>query len=645
MRPLARLALAVALLLSSIAATPIENSRGPQRDDTARILKRLGGRPCPESDFTCVTIKVPLNHFDARDKRKIEVTFAVLPATGNRKGMFVTATGGPGTSGLLAADAYTAAFDPSIPRRFDIVFFDQRGIGLSGTMRGIALTCPDAAAAYYQSGGDGRTPAGEAELKRGAQTFADECVTEMGNPTNLLPFLGTEQAIEDLELFRALMQDEKLWLYGESYGTQYAQTYAAKHGQHLAGLILDGTVDLTLDGYEFYAEQTQAFADVLLRTLEACNADPACAGQMNGDAVATYDALAARLTRGAASFRYPLPSGGTERRSFEFGDLETVVAGQAYGEGDRMMLNRALAAYATRRDLVPLARLLYLSLLLDPESLDAIPDPSYSDAMYYGVECQDYAYANAAEYIRAGDVVEATVPRMTGVFYGDLPCTYWPVRTAPFERPDPLLAEGVPALVLGATADPATPYQQGVAVFERLDDAHLITQTGGPHVIFGRGVSCVDDLVTDFLVRDRAPAQRETTCDGVVADDYVPLAPSNASAFASPLEALASAEDEINYLPEYYYWDGETPTGVGCTFSGTLTFEPRGNNYALTFDDCSMTRNFRFSGAGSYNADRDRFSLDVTTAGRWACELKYTRNGDRTRVTGTCDGKKVSWEE
>jgi hypothetical protein len=155
----------------------------------------------------------------------------------------------------------------------------------------------------------------------------------------------------------------------------------------------------------------------------------------------------------------------------------------------------------------------------------------------------------------------------------------------------------------------------------------------------------VDDLVTDFLVRDRAPAQRETTCDGVVADDYVPLAPSNASAFASPLEALASAEDEINYLPEYYYWDGETPTGVGCTFSGTLTFEPRGNNYALTFDDCSMTRNFRFSGAGSYNADRDRFSLDVTTAGRWACELKYTRNGDRTRVTGTCDGKKVSWEE
>lgn len=639
MPPLIRLALAIALLFTSAAATPIESDRAPKREDTVKILKRLGGTPCPDSDFTCVTIKVPLNHFDANDQRKIDVTFAVLPATGKRKGMFVTATGGPGTSGLAAADAYTAAFDPALRRRFDIVFFDQRGVGRSG-----GLTCPEAAAAYYLSSGDGRTPAGEAELKAGAEAFAHDCVAEMGNPSDLLPFLGTEQAIEDLELFRRLMQAEKFWLYGESYGTQYAQTYAARYGEHLAGLILDGVVDLTLDGFEFYTEQTQAFADVLRQTLEACNADPACAGQMNGDALAAYDALAARLTRGPVSFRYPLPSGGMAQRHFDFGNLETVFAGQAYNEGDRMMFNRALAAYATRRDLAPLARLLYLALLLDPETLEAIPDPSYSDAMYYGVECQDYAYTNADDYLRAGDVVEATVPRMTGVFYGDLPCVYWPVRTTNFDRPDPLIAEGVPVLVLGATADPATPYSQGVAVFGRLDDAYLITQTGGPHVIFGRGVSCVDDLVTDFLAHGRPPAQRETTCAGVLADDYVPLAPLDADAFASPLEALASAENEINYLPEYYYWDGEAATDVGCTFNGTLRFEPRGKQTAFTFDGCTLTRNFRFSGAGSYNADRDRFTMEVTTTGRWACELKYTRTGDRTKVAGRCDGRRVSWE-
>ncbi|MCS6909564.1 MAG: alpha/beta hydrolase [Anaerolineales bacterium] len=639
MSPFVGLALAGALLLTSITATPVESGHALQREDTTKILKRLGGVPCPDSDFTCVTIRVPLNHFDANDQRKIDVTFAVLPATGRRKGMFVTATGGPGTSGLALADSYTATFDPAIRRRFDIVFFDQRGVGRSG-----GLTCPDAAAAYYLSGGDGRTPAGEAELKISAETFAPDCVAEMGNPSELLPFLGTEQAIEDLEIFRRLMQDEKFWLYGESYGTQYAQTYAAKYGKRLAGLVLDGVVDLTLDGFAFYSEQTQAFADVLLRTLEACNADPVCAEQMNGDAIAAYDALAARLTRGPVSFRFPLPSGGTAQRRFDLGNLETVFAGQAYNEGDRMMFNRALAAYATRRDLAPLARLLYLSLSLNPETLEAIPDPTYSDAMYYSVECQDYAYTNADDYLRAGDGVEATVPRMTGVFYGDLPCVYWPVRTTNFDRPEPLVAEGIPVLVLGATADPATPYRQVVEVFRRLDNAYLITQTGGPHVIFGRGVRCVDDLVTDFLVHNRLPAQRETMCDGVVTDDYVPLAPTNAGAFASPLEALTSAESEINYLPEYYYWDGETTTDAGCTFGGTLRFEPRGKRTLFSFHKCTFTRNFRFSGFGSYDANRDRFTMDVMTTGRWACNLKYSRTGDRTKVTGVCDGQRVSWE-
>ena len=74
-------------------------------------LEGLGGVPCPDSDFTCVTLTVPLNHFDANDSRTIDVVFAILPASGERKGMFVTATGGPGSAGLASADSYTAALD------------------------------------------------------------------------------------------------------------------------------------------------------------------------------------------------------------------------------------------------------------------------------------------------------------------------------------------------------------------------------------------------------------------------------------------------------------------------------------------------------------------------------------------------------
>ena len=646
---LTRLILGISLLLSSFVSTvapAVQAAPLPARPGTEKILKQLGGYPCPDgSAFTCVTLTMPLDHFNPSDTRTIQVTFAVLPATGNRKGMFVTATGGPGTSGIAAADSYTAAFDPSIPRRFDIVFFDQRGVALSG-----GLTCPDAAAAYYQTDTRAVTPQQETAIKNAARTFSQACVSEMGNPT-ILPYLGTEQAVEDLDRFRQLMQDEKFWLYGESYGTQYAQTYAAAHGDHLAGLILDGTVDLTLSGFEFYAQQAQAFNDTLVATLQACNDDTTCAADMNDEAVTVYDRLAARLDRRSLPFRFPLPAGGRAQREFTFADLEVAASGQMYAEGDRMLFNRALAAYASRDDVVPLARLLYLSLGLDPQTLDAVPDPSYSDAIYYAVECQDYGYpgatpkAKAENYLRAGDPIEAAVPRLASLFYGDLPCAYWPNATTDLTRPGPLTAEGIPTLVLGATADPATPVNNGVSVYQHLQNGYLITQQGGPHVIFGRGVECVDDLVTDFLVKGKVPQQRETTCDGVVADDYVPLAPRKASAFDNPLDALASAETEINYLPEYYYWDGVEPTDAGCSVNGTLHFEPNDAKYTFNLNTCAFTKDFTMTGTGTYDSDKDRFTLTVATTGRWQCELKYVRTAGNTKVTGTCDGRPVKWEE
>ena len=44
-----------------------------------------------------------------------------------------------------------------------------------------------------------------------------------------LPFYATKQAIEDLEAVRDYLGVDKLQLYGESYGTQYVQTYAAAY--------------------------------------------------------------------------------------------------------------------------------------------------------------------------------------------------------------------------------------------------------------------------------------------------------------------------------------------------------------------------------------------------------------------------------
>jgi pimeloyl-ACP methyl ester carboxylesterase len=636
---------------TSFAGTLLPNVNPVAPDtglNTASILAQLGGVPCPDdSAFTCVTVDVPLDHFNPQDTRTIPVVFAILPAAGPRKGMFVTATGGPGTSGILSADSYSSGFDPGILDAFDIVFFDQRGMGLSG-----GLTCPTAAAQYYMQDGRGITPKQEKSLKRSASTFTTDCVNEMDS-TDLLPYLGTRQAVEDLETFRQLIGDEKFWLYGESYGTQYAQTYAAAHSDHLAGLILDGTVNLTSSGLDYYAQQAQAFNDTLVATLSACNDDPACAQQMNGDAVAAYDRLAAKLGKNPLPVKFPLANGRFQNRKLSLSDLEYVATSQLYTESDRMMFTRALAAYSFNADLVSLARLVYIDRGIDSQTLDVIPDPSWSDAIFYGVECQDYGYPGntqdekANNYLRFADPYEASIPRLASVIYGDLPCAYWPDASSDLARPDYLVAEGVPTLVLGATADPATPVNNGIQVYQHLADGYLITTEGGSHVTFGYGNECPDALVNDFLVNDVVPAQRETICEGTVADAYVPVAPSSITAFSSPEDALSSMESEIYYLPEFFYWDGYTPTAAGCTYGGTLNFgsNDAGTKYLFGLNRCAFTGDLNMTGSGSYDTERDRFILNIKTTGRAACDVKYVRTGERVNVTGKCNGKPIHKDE
>ena len=643
---LMRLPLIVAIFLSSIAAAPLSQSAILPETDTQQILDDLGGVPCFDgSAFTCVTLEVPLNHFDPADTRTISVVFAVLPASGERKGMFVTATGGPGTSGVLLADYYSSGFDPSILEAFDIVFFDQRGMGLSG-----GLTCPLAATAYYQGDFQGLTPQQEQAVKKTASTFVSDCVNEMSS-TDLLPYLGTKQAVEDLEVFRQIIGDEKFWLYGESYGTQYAQTYAAAHSDHLAGLILDASVDLTLSGFEFYTQQAQAFNDTLVATLSACNEDPACAEQFNGDSIAAYDQLAARLRQGPLFFKFPLANGTFQRnRRFTLSNLEFVASSQMYGESDRMMFLRALAEYTMNNRLVGLARLLYLSLGIDPQTLNVIPDDTWSDAIFFGVECQDYGYPGATpeeranSYLAAVDPFETFIPRLSSIIYGDLPCAYWPHASSDLTRPGYLVAEGVPTLVIGATADPATPVSHSRSVYQNLADGYLILTEGGSHVTFGYGNGCPDALVTDFLVNGKVPDRRETHCEGIVVDPYVPIAPGLAGSLSDPIEAISAVETEIYYLPEFFYWDVYTPTRVGCTYDGSLAFKTNnaGTRYEFNLRRCALTNNFIMTGEGTYNIEADRFVLRVQTTGRWICNLKYVRTGDRINVTGRCNGKPIN---
>ena len=92
---------------------------------------------------------------------------------------------------------------------------------------------------------------------------------------------------------------------------------------------------------------------------------------------------------------------------------------------------------------MPLARLGRRGLGVDPDTLEVDPDPTWSDALYYAVECQDYVY-NAGRPTDA-DRLRRLPRRRRGRWafprpasarsLGDMPCLYWPTGRRRIPRP------------------------------------------------------------------------------------------------------------------------------------------------------------------------------------------------------------------
>ena len=590
------------------------------------------GVPCAKDmaeGFECLTFTVPLDHFHDTGKTT-QVTFAIKrhTAKGPGRGVFVTATGGPGTSGIQSAVSYRDSFAQSVQKDYDVVFFDQRGAHLSGD-----LTCPDAAAAFYRTDSSPARSTATTGLGADAHTFVDACLAESKVDPALLPYYATRQVAEDIEQLRQYLGVDTIQLYGESYGTQLAQTYAAAHPDHVAGLFLDGPVDLSHFLLDYYTEQTKGFEEALEGTLLDCSTQQACTRDVTGaNALTAWDDLAAKLAAGPITFPFQTRTGTLEWRGFTSADLDNAASAYLYSEYDRMLLQRAIAA-ASQGDLWYLSRLLYDGLVLDPETQQAIPDPSYSDGLYYAVECLDYALpgttpeARATTYLQAGHDRGMETATLGSIFYGDLPCAYWPVQPADPNRPAPLTDVPYPTFVLGATLDPATPWANAERIAAHAGkNAYLIVKPGGPHVIFGRGEACPDDIVTAFLEHGTLPDSRRTVCPGDVADDYVPLPPLVATDYPSTKAALRSADDEIINSADYWAWDGEQPLATGCRFGGSISYTPTDSGSSVKLDACSWSGGLGLTGTGVIDDDAGTLSLKVTQAGADGAAVRYTRD-------------------
>ena len=160
-----------------------------------------------------------------------------------------------------------------------------------------------------------------------------------------------------------------------------------------------------------------------------------------------------RFQKKPLAYEFPLPSGEKVKRTFTFNQWEYTAAYQLYSLSGRMLYLRALAA-ANRGDFIPMARLAYQNLTVDPATFEYIGDDTFSDTMFLSVLCTDDSFFSGtqeekiAKTIEAGQASNGTVPRLDGSVYTGLSCAFWPSSPKEVVTTEPLVAEGVTTFVL-----------------------------------------------------------------------------------------------------------------------------------------------------------------------------------------------------
>ena len=202
------------MLAATLATPAIPVAAAPSLDPGVPA----GLRQCSaDSEAYCGSVDVPLDRTGATPG-SLSIAFRYYPRSDTSRPPLPTIVaheGGPENSTTGSKSSYLDLYRPLMDRRA-LLLVDERGTGRSG-----ALFCPEAET--Y----DGRW------IRN-----AEACAERLGRAADLYT---TAAAVEDMADVLAELGIDAIDLYGESYGSFFAQAFAVRHPELVRSLVLDGT--------------------------------------------------------------------------------------------------------------------------------------------------------------------------------------------------------------------------------------------------------------------------------------------------------------------------------------------------------------------------------------------------------------------
>ncbi|MGK4585889.1 alpha/beta fold hydrolase [Kitasatospora sp. HPMI-4] len=479
--------LSTALLLAALtppaAAAP---SAGLSWGACPSPTPNANGTPFPRDPREqCASLRVP------RDYRRpesgtitLEISRIRTADPAHRRGDLVVVPGGPGGSGLDYPGEAASLLPPAVLRSYDLIGFDERGVGNSTPVR-CDLSAADRAAQlnYPFPAPDGSITDNLAYAKR----VADSCAAASGD---YLADITTANSARDLDRIRAALGVRRISYLGTSYATYLGQVYTSLFPARTDRVVLDSTV---APGGEQQA--------IGLFSEGAADTFPALAEYLAGhdgtlhlgatpEAVrATYLRLATELDRAPLTLADGRTLTGVALRAITY----TSLTNPRYYPLAAAVWELA----ATRATALPPGSSFGGSIpLVIPDNFVAAQDAVICDDSAWPRDPAHYAARTAADRER--------YPLTDGMSGNVWPCAFWHYRPhEPQVRPNPAGPRNI--LMLQNLRDPSTPYSGARQTLDAFGHrAAMVTIDAAGH-----GVDFSDPRVsgpfTTFLLTGRLP--------------------------------------------------------------------------------------------------------------------------------------------
>ncbi|MEU3621357.1 alpha/beta hydrolase [Amycolatopsis coloradensis] len=444
------------------------------------------GAELDKAGAQCGDVVVPVDHRRPRG-REITLALARMKATdpARRIGTLMLNPGGPG--GPARELVLAGALMPEIAARYDLVGMDPRFVGRSSP-----LSCDWKTDTFARSAGPDLRTFGESvafakELARGCS----------GNDHELLRAASTRDTARDMDVVRAALGERKISYLGASYGTYLGAVYLQMFGPRADRFVLDSSVDPGAFGPGLLRPTAPAL-DAALRNW-ARTAVGQGLGETSDEVLATVRDVARSAERRPLRVGQYTVDGHTAPYLFFANLYDDRPASQAEFVG----IMRTLRDAAAGRHVTPSPA---LAAFLDGLTTGS---GAATDRAGTPVVCADRAASrDPATYYRDIQDHRAAEPLFGPLSRNITPCAFWPVAPA---EPATRIHNTSPALLLGSTGDPATPYAGQLAMRGALAGSRLVTVAGAfRHAVFLKGDGCVDAAVRDYLLSGELPADR--TC-------------------------------------------------------------------------------------------------------------------------------------